>query len=262
MKKILLALFLVAAATPFFAQDCMPDPQYADSVGVFPLPFIEGENGEPDTGGIPDTACLNTFYQTNFTIIIGEFNVGGFPFTPDSLLITDVTGLPEGMTYSCNPADCTYYPDEPGCASVYGTPTGPAGDYSLQISGIAYAAFNVPVTFPDPNIAPGEYIIHVREAGDENCEPVAVESPTAINSVAVAPNPFSDFTRISIQATTAGTYNFAVTDLLGRTVNRQVLDVRTGENSFTFDGSDLAKGIYIYAISQGNQVTSGKLVVE
>ena len=265
MKKILLALFLIAAATPFFAQDCMPDPQYADSIGVYPLPFIAGEDGEPDSGGIPDTACLNVFYQKNFTIIIGAFQFNGSEFNPDSLLITGVSNLPEGMTFSCNPADCTYYPGEPGCASIYGIPTGAAGDYSLEISGIAYAfggAIAAPINFPDPAVAPGEYIIHIRETNDANCGSTAVESPTAINSVVVAPNPFSDFTKINIQAATTGTYNFAVTDLLGRTVNRQTLDVRAGDNSFTFGGSDLAKGIYIYAISQGDKVTSGKLVVE
>jgi len=259
MKKILLALFLMAAATPFFAQDCEPDPQYADSVGVYPLPLVDGENG------IPDTACLGIFYQTNFTIIVDTFNINGVEAIPDYLEITDVANLPEGMTYACNPADCTYYPQTPGCASVYGIATTP-GDYSLQISGVAYffgGTINYPINFPDPDIAPGEYILHVRAEGDENCgEPSSVESPAAINSVAVAPNPFTDFTQINIQAATAGTYNLAVTDLLGRTVNSQTLDVRAGDNSFTFDGSDLAKGIYIYAISQGNTVTSGKLVVE
>lgn len=265
MKKVLLALFLVAAATPFFAQDCEPDPQYADSVGVFPLPFVAGENGEPDTGGIPDSACVNLFYQTNFTIIIDTFVIDGVEAIPDFLVINDVTNLPEGMTFACNPADCTYFPQTPGCASVYGIPTGPPGDYALQISGTAFflgGAVQFPIDFPNPDLAPGEYIIHVREADDVNCNPSAVESPAAINAVAVAPNPFTDFTKISIQAASAGTYNFAVTDLLGRTVNRQVLDVRAGDNSFTFDGSDLAKGIYIYAISQGDKVTSGKLIVE
>jgi len=267
MKKILLALFLVAAATPFFAQDCEPDPLYADSVGVYPLPFVAGENGEPDTGGIPDTACVGVFYQTNFTIIVDTFVINGLEAIPDYLEITEVANLPEGMTYACNPADCTYYPEIPGCASVYGIPAdGTSGNHSLQISGTAYffgGSISYPITFPDPSIAPGEYIINVRELDDENCgEPSSVESPTAINSVAVAPNPFTDFTQISIQAATAGTYDFAVTDLLGRTVNRQTLDVRAGDNSFTFNGSDLAKGIYIYAISQGDKVTSGKLVVE
>ncbi len=266
MKKILLALFLVAAATPFFAQDCEPDPQYLDSVGVYPLPFVAGENGEPDTGGIPDTACVGIFYQTNFTIIVDTFVINGTQAVPEYLVIDDIENLPDGMTFACNPADCTYLFQEPGCASVYGIPTGDPGDYSLQISGTAYffgGTINFPISFPDPGLAPGEYIIHVRDAGDENCgEPSAIESPAAINSVAVAPNPFTDFTQINIQAATAGTYNFAVTDLLGRTVDRQTLDVREGDNSFTFDGSDLAKGIYIYAISQGDKVTSGKLVVE
>ena len=265
MKKVLLALFLIAAATPFFAQDCMPDPQYADSVGVYPLPFVEGENGEPGTGGIPDSACVGIFYQTNFTIIVDTFVINGIEAIPDYLEITEVSNLPEGMTYACNPADCTYYPQEPGCASVYGIPT-TAGDFSLQISGVAYlfgGSISYPINFPDPAIAPGEYILHVREADDENCgEPSSVESPAAINSVVVAPNPFTDFTQINIQAATAGTYDFAVTDLLGRTVNRQTLNVNAGDNSFTFNGSDLAKGIYIYAISQGDKVTSGKLVVE
>lgn len=264
MKKILLAFFLVAAATPFFAQDCTPDPFYMDSVGVFPYPFVEGENGEPGTGGIPDTACINVEYSTTFTIAVGTFTLGGVEATPDYLDISSVDNLPPGLTYQCTPDDCRYYPNELGCASVYGIPT-EEGIFSLQISGIAYflgGAVSQEITFPDPQLAPGEYLIHVRPASDANCGASSVEAPTAINNVAVAPNPFTDFTSINIEAATSGTYNFAVTDLLGRTVNTQQLNVNAGQNSFAFDGSDLAKGIYIYSISQGNKVTSGKLIVE
>jgi len=265
MKKILLAFFLVAAATPFFAQECTPDEFYTDSVGVFPLPFVEGENGEESVGGIPDTACVDVYYSTTFTIAIGTFTLGGVEATPDYLDITSVDNLPPGLTYQCTPDDCRYFPDELGCASVYGIPT-EEGVFSLSISGVAYflgGAVSQEITFPDAALAPGEYFIHVRPTGDANCDPSsAVEAPTAINKVAVAPNPFTDFTSINIDAATSGTYNFAVTDLLGRTVDAQTLNVNAGQNSFTFDGSDLAKGIYIYAISQGDKVTSGKLIVE
>lgn len=262
MKKVILAFFFAACAVPFFAQDCMPDPQFADSVGVFPRPYIE----EDMTGGIPDTACLNTFYSTSFTIIVDTISVGGIEAQPDYLTIESVEGLPEGLTYACNPEDCEYISEIPGCATVYGTPTGETGEFNLTISGTAVffgGAFAFPVTFPNPDFAPGEYIIHVREEGSEACNPSsAVETPQTINEVNVAPNPFNGVTNITVQATQADSYDFLVTDLTGRTVHSDILRVQSGENSFTFDGSDLVKGIYIYSLRQGDRVVSGKIVAE
>lgn len=263
MKKVLLVCFLAALAAPIFAQtgDCEADPLYADSVGVYPLPYIEGEGG-----GIPDTACLNTPYQTNFTIIVDTFTIGGLEAIPDFLIVDSVTNLPEGLTYKCNPEDCTYFPEMPGCASIYGIPTGEPGVYSLQIYGTAFflgGAISQSIAFPDPGIAPGEYLLHVRPEGSENCTDVgtAIETPKAINRVQVAPNPFSDYTQIQISASERGQYNFRVTDLLGKIVAQQDWEVRAGDNQFDFDGSSLAKGVYIYSISQGNTLTSGKFIV-
>lgn len=258
MKRILLALFLAVVTAPMFAQtgDCTPDPMYTDSVGVFPQPFIEG------VGGIPDTACLNTEFQTNFTLVVDTFNVGGFEGVPDWIMIDSVTNLPAGLTYKCNPVDCKYLPQTPGCASVYGIPEGEAGVYSLVIHGRAAFLGGLviqEVTFPDPTIAPGEYLLYVRT--EEECNGTAVQSIPTINKVNVAPNPFNGFTTINIEATEAGTYDYAVTDLLGKTVATTTWKVQSGANSFTFDGSNLAKGIYIYTLRQGNQVNSGKLIV-
>lgn len=263
MKKVLLACLFIAASAQIFAQtgDCEPDPMFNDSVGVFPLPYVEGEGG-----GIPDTACLNTPYQTNFTIVVDTFTIGTVEAVPDFLVIDSVLNLPEGLTFKCNPEDCTYLPQEPGCASIYGIPTGDAGVYSLEIYGTAFflgGAISQAIAFPDPSIAPGEYLLYVREEGSENCTVISSlpESPEAINSVSIAPNPFNGFTQVSINAEESGSYLFTVTDLLGKVVATQNTNVTVGDNQFTFDGSNLAKGVYIYSLSQGKNVVSGKFVV-
>ncbi len=260
MKKILLAFFALAFTLPTFAQECTPDPQFADSIGVYPLPYLEDEG----TGGIPDTACLNTYYETTFSILIDTFSFGAFNVDPDSLVITAVNNLPAGLTYACDPPNCTFYPQEPGCATIYGIPEGDTGEFSLSISGTAYDFVPFDVTFPDATIAPGEYLLYVRPEGDASCNSIidAVQSPTAIDAISIAPNPFSGRTQLNVTSTAAGDYRFLVSDLLGKTVLNQNLRIVEGENTFTVDAQDWAKGIYIYTLGQGDRVISGKLVVE
>ena len=262
MKKILLVLCLAAFVAPTFAQTCDFDPQYADSVGVYPQPYIQGMDGASDTGGIPDTACLNTYYSTTFSILVDTFSVGAFFVDPDSLIIENVSNLPAGMTYACDPPNCTFYPQQPGCATIYGIPS-EEGVFSLEITGVAYTTFTpISVTFPDPQLAPGEYLLYVRPEGDASCMTNAVQTPAAIETVSIAPNPFSGQTQLNLEATEAGDYRFLVSDLLGKTVKNQTLRVVEGENNFLIEAQDWAKGIYIYSLGQGDRVISGKLVVE
>ena len=114
MKQFVLLLSFLTLSVAASAQlgTCMPDPAYADSVGVYPLPYYEGENG------IPDTACINTEYQTTFTIIVDTITLQGVSAVPDFIQIDSVVGLPEGLTYQCDPADCKYLPPKTNPAAL------------------------------------------------------------------------------------------------------------------------------------------------
>ena len=127
MKARLLLTSVSIALLGLFAnaQTCVPDPMYADSIGfVFPPPYDSILNPE---GGIPQPACIGKSFEFVWTIDVPtDVTVFGFPVQLDQLSLATngaVTNLPKGVTYVCNPPNCVFKVNEPGCVLLYGTPT-------------------------------------------------------------------------------------------------------------------------------------------
>lgn len=76
------------------------------------------------------------------------------------------------------------------------------------------------------------------------------------------PNPFNPSTVISFELTVACFLNLTVYDISGRKVAEPVNGWRcAGVHEVTFDGSDLASGIYLCRLVTGNFTASGKMVL-
>jgi hypothetical protein len=76
------------------------------------------------------------------------------------------------------------------------------------------------------------------------------------------PNPFNPSTVLSYKLQDARKVNLAVYDVSGRKVAELVNGWRdAGVHEVTFDGSDLATGIYLYRLKAGEFVAQGKMVL-
>ncbi|MGE5432351.1 MAG: T9SS type A sorting domain-containing protein [Syntrophomonadaceae bacterium] len=76
------------------------------------------------------------------------------------------------------------------------------------------------------------------------------------------PNPFNPVTTIRYQIPEAGFVTLKVYDMLGNEVRSLVeRDMQAGEYTATFDGRDLASGIYFYKLTQGSFTGTKKLVL-
>ncbi|MBK7408151.1 MAG: T9SS type A sorting domain-containing protein [Saprospirales bacterium] len=263
MKKVLLtSLVIFTALVSSFAQfgTCAPDQSYQDSLpGVYPLPYDEATN---PFGGITDSACLNKNYQFIFTAAVGDtLNFGGTPYLLDSIRITGVTGLPAGFDYNCSNSSCTFLQNQLGCAVVFGKATNPAdiGQHELFISAIVYTGgLPIPLTFPNPLIAPGHFYLYVLEENSPNCSVFSslFEVASEFESIRNVPNPFTAITTIEVESRESGNYKFQVSDMLGRVVHTQSVQIVEGLNQVEFDGSQLPDGLYLYTFSNGiSQVT-------
>lgn len=273
MKQILtLALILFASMT--INAQCMPDQTYADSTGfVFPPPFSDDR---PD-GGIPDTACINQYYEFVLTLKIPETLVfNGIQANLEYLEVETtgaVSNLPAGMSYACNPPTCKFTPaDEMACIIVSGTATDPAdiGVHELSIAAqvkVDILAIPVSANFPDNTGliagADGTYALTVKEEG--TCAPLATSTNDLTNQdvlVRNAPNPFSSTTTIEVQSTVSDDFEFSVYDLLGNRIHFDNIRINEGENRFDFDGSQLDNGMYLYTISKGTATFTSKMVIQ
>ncbi len=108
--------------------------------------FEENPNGDC----VPITECIIDGNCTEEELVCGEFGTGceGEYFAssltivmPDSLgdyelvdiQILSIDGLPDGVTYNCNPSSCIYLSGNTGCILIYGTPT-ESGVFPINIT--------------------------------------------------------------------------------------------------------------------------------
>ncbi|TKJ39984.1 hypothetical protein CEE37_09620 [candidate division LCP-89 bacterium B3_LCP] len=86
--------------------------------------------------------------------------------------------------------------------------------------------------------------------------------PEEYKLFSVFPNPFNPNTVISFELRVSSLVNLAIYDISGRLVAELVNGWRdAGTHEVTFDGSNLASGIYIYQLDAGGFTASGKMVM-
>ncbi|TKJ41299.1 hypothetical protein CEE37_06435 [candidate division LCP-89 bacterium B3_LCP] len=107
---------------------------------------------------------------------------------------------------------------------------------------------NLPLNAPDPFA--------------EIMSGVEYSIPESFDVVGVYPNPFNPTTVLSYKLPDASLVKLSVYDISGRLVTELVNGWRdAGVHEVTFDGSDLASGIYIYHLTAGEFSANGKMVL-
>lgn len=276
MKKFLTLLLVNLFFVGFLAAQCQPDPMFADSsAGVYPPPYDAMESPE---GGITDTACIGSPFDFNFTIVVSEtIDLFGATFQLDSIRVDEVSGLPAGLGVPdapfvvCNPANCNFPANSQGCAAIQGTPTGEmndvgqsgAGDYDLVITGTVYIVGLPPQTITFPGLlAPGEYTLTVEEAGSGNCVTSTENILEEKIGFKAMPNPTTGATVIDVNSQIDSRMQFTVTDIFGKVVRQESVNINVGQNQLELDAANLSNGIYIYSLSNELGHVSKKLVVQ
>ena len=271
MKQLLLFISISFFVVELSAQACWPSELYRDSaVGVYPAPYDPDTNPE---GGITESACINSPYYFVFTFVIPEtVNINGFDLSLDSIVVATegaIGGLPVGLDYNCNPANCVFKPiDTLACMIIEGTPTdaNTAGVYPLTITTKIWTGLgDFEVTFPTTILpgADGTYDLVLDEENSGNCLIGVGTNDYLMNNINVSnnPNPFGSTTFIQIDSKVEENLQFRVFDLLGNLVHSQKVEIFQGSNTIEFDGTALSTGIYNYSLSTNKAVLSKKMVI-
>ncbi|RKZ27790.1 hypothetical protein DRQ29_02955 [bacterium] len=75
------------------------------------------------------------------------------------------------------------------------------------------------------------------------------------------PNPFNSVCQIDIDISRATKIEFGVFDIAGKNILRFDKDLKAGSHTIKFDAGKLPSGVYIYRISAGRTVDTGKLIL-
>ena len=148
----------------------------------------------------------------------------------------------------------------------YFTPGGTPGEEVPLIFGI-----NTGMWWADEGGDTGSFDVVIDElamypltsdVGDAVASKPKVSAPKEFALQQCYPNPFNPSTTIEYSLAKAGHVQLIVYDLLGNQVAMPVNAIAaSGRHVVTFDGSDLASGIYVYSLRQNGQVINKKMML-
>ncbi|MBL4704537.1 MAG: T9SS type A sorting domain-containing protein [Flavobacteriales bacterium] len=249
MKKILLGLIAVTViGFNANAQSCAPDPFYMDSsYGAWPDTIT---NFVPAQEGVFYSEVLDFKLPSDAGDIDPLYS--GIPV--DSAVLTDVTGLPPGLTYVCDQASCSWLGGAQGCASLFGTPTVP-GSYDVVIELDGYITVPLIGSISQPATFTGYVIVVSPAAG------ISIYHKDDFAVSQNSPNPFGEETRIDFKTGTAGEVTLRVMNLLGSVVHTQQVQANPGDNTIRFKNNGLSNGVYVYTLSNGLKSVTKKMTI-
>jgi hypothetical protein len=261
MKKLMLLLLGFMAWNVTQAQ-CEPNENVPDSVFVEPLPFNADER--PD-GGIALPACVGELYEFTFTFNIPQeydSDFGTIPIQAVDIPAEDgIEGLPASMDYVCDPPTCEFPAESKGCVKIFGTAeASEIGQYELTLTATIRSLIDLTIDVPQDLEAGSQYLLDVMTL--EDCNMVSTQEIFASQfTMRNQPNPFNSWTQIVVDATVNGSYALFVTDVFGKQIHQEAIQLFEGENIIPFDGSQLPSGLYLYTISNGKEGVSQKMAI-
>lgn len=276
MIKKLLSLVVVAAATvtASYGQACTPNPQYADSAGgVWP--------------DVLPTICIGQNYSTiidvkTITDTTTNITIGGQSISADLLIqklrINNVLNLPsQGFTYSANQPEWTNGGSAPNWTPVQGCVViqAPASSTATLSPGSDSVTVVVDAFVQTALLGPTylwasslqqeilyDFPYTVAAANDPLCL-VSIPEQFA-NSFFVSnptPNPSNSLTTIEMLSANTEPLSINFYNMMGALVHNQTINALKGKNSYTFDASFFAPGVYTYVVTNGAVSQTRKLVV-
>ena len=248
MKKIVLFLAFLLSISVISAQ-CTPNPLYYDSIsGAWPDTIT---NFDPATLGV----AYNQVLDFKIASDAGEYDPLYSGVNLDSVVLTNVTGLPPGLSYTCNNSYCNWLGGTQGCASLSGTPT-TLGSYDIIIDLDGY----VTLIFVGVMSAPVQFTGYVIDVGAAGIETIKLNTETFILQQNI-PNPANNTTKIQFISGKSNEVTFNMINLLGDIVLSKNVNARKGVNDVNINLLDYPEGVYLYSITNGSERFTKRMII-
>ncbi len=244
-KRLLVLVVIIFSGIVFESKaQCVPDITITDP-GIYPDSATGLPSGEV---GVP----YNEVIQAR---VLTDTSLNGLPVLITNITITSVTGLPPGLTYSCNPSTCVFPGGSNGCILLSGTPS-TAGIYSITVNlSIAGTVFGIPAA---PQTSSIDYYVITIDA------PSGIETNIAslkFDLLHNKPNPAISYTDVSFTSPVAGNFNLKIFNLIGKEVYNQTMRGLAGMNTMRIETDNLTPGVYMISLQNGSAIVTGRMVV-
>jgi len=218
----------------------------------------------PDTAiGLTDGVINQPYNQVMYFLIPNDAGLidptyAGYNISNVTLeSITYNNGLPIsnlGLSHACNPANCTFLPNQQKCATLSGTPT-QLGVFNIEINVVATAlvfGFPVPVDY-----AFAGYTLTITD-GTAVIENAAVKFELSN----AKPNPANNGFNLNFESPVSEMVKVEVHNLLGGMVYNKSFASKRGFNTLWMDTQDWEEGVYLYSVQNGTSRSTKRVVVQ
>jgi len=218
----------------------------------------------PDTAiGLTDGVINQPYNQVMYFLIPNDAGLidptyAGYNISNVTLeSITYNNGLPIsnlGLSHACNPANCTFLPNQQKCATLSGTPT-QLGVFNIEINVVATAlvfGFPVPVDYSFAG-----YTLTITDG-------TAVIENTAMKFELsnAKPNPANNGFNLNFESPVSEMVKVEVHNLLGGMVYNKSFASKRGSNTLWMDTQDWEEGVYLYSVQNGTSRSTKRVVVQ
>jgi len=242
------ASFLIILALAIFSgmrlsAQCEPDTVNCEDIG---------DPGQICPNDLP-SGVLNVIYDEVITIIPpGSFDALGTTFILSYIVIDSVINLPPGIDYLPN-ADI-FYPDTTYCIQLSGTPT-QVGDFTLAIYISPFIDVQGVPTLGPQVVDDTSLVVTIQ-----NTNGIEPNQMTEFMVFQNFPNPFSEVTCLSYYTPNQERIELSIYNILGVLVHQESEIAAPGKHNFSFDGSDLQAGTYLYRVETNEDYFTGKFM--
>ena len=255
--------------------ECSPDFLFTSLgvPGVYPpeLPI----SGIPMVG-MADGVVGSTYSQTLTLVVLEDTTMDVASILPVSVVTAmslagistvmsldvnhvsfDVSGLPNGISYTCDQSNCEYLSGVDGCILVSGTPT-QGGNFPVPVNMIVNAQIppiNDPVLGTPifagmavnlPSFPAIEYDLFI-DGGATTISEIAQNN-------SLYPNPTSSIAKLSV----FNTSDILVYNILGK----EILNKIDFKGEFLLSKNDLGKGIFYVMVKSDEKIETIKLIIK
>lgn len=241
IKNLLLILTSFILISGIEAQTCSPDTTLKTH-GYYPAELDSATE-------MTQYNMTMQVYSKRDTMVDNPFGGGQVSATIDSIIVKQVTGMPSGLSFACNPGNCRFVSLKAHCINIYGTPEqATAGVYPLRIVVDVKATINgsFPVT-QEEEIT--DFSIVVK---DDNISAIK-HTLGVVNAVSFYPNPFKDNIEVKLGSAESGTVS--ISNALGQVLKQ---DKISNQSSLVIDTELLSAGVYFVNV----QLLSGAIYTQ
>lgn len=205
----------------------------------------------PDSATNLPPGTVNVYYETVISAFIPtDTTYQGVTALVDSIGVTNVIGLPAGLTWVSNSPNGFWDGGTKGCIRISGT-AAVEGTYNLEVvlslhGSLGGMALTLPETIKF-------YKIEMLPAN------VAEFSGEAFKVGQPFPNPANDVTNIEVNSIKPMVVNFELYNLVGVLISESTHQLVAGSNIVAVQVKQFPSGLYFYKIGDGNKTITRKL---